>query len=261
MNNCKGDILFRYSSMASSEAKAHTLDILTNLRLYASHPTQFNDPFECAAQISFDAPLGIKNTLAAESLMKENPTMTRAEAESRAPQRWQAVEKTHLSHLHSWLLNNARMLSFSTVNDDILMWSHYAGRHNGICIEFRCTADKPVVDFFAKAQPVRYQEALPRINFYTTPPLEKAEALILTKAEHWSYEREWRIILPHSSEYISLPPGIISAVYLGSRISVENRSEILQSLSSIPYKDKICLFQAHNRPDAYGLAFQPVTNT
>jgi hypothetical protein len=34
----------------------------------------------------------------------------------------------------------------------------------------------------------------PNVNFFTSSMQEQVDAILLTKAKHWEYEREWRII-------------------------------------------------------------------
>jgi hypothetical protein len=254
-----GDVLFKYKSMVTAETAAHTLDILKDQRLFCPSPDSFNDPFECQANISFDAPVEVKNERAKEQLMKENPNMTEAEAEAQTSGRWQQVEKNdNCQEFRRWLYSDTGVVSFSTVKDDILMWAHYAGGHDGVCIEFRCT-DKSHVDFFGQAHPVEYRKELPKINFYTTKPNDKLKALILTKSEHWSYEKEWRIIVPDAvrkSRYILVPSGAFAAVYLGCQISKENRDMLLRSISSAPVR----VLQAKRKSDAYGLDFEPISS-
>ena len=178
MANKNGDVLFRYQSMDTPDTAKYTLDIFNNQRLFCPSPDSFNDPFECQAEISFDSPLDIKNKLAKEHLMKENPNMTEDTAEKLAPTRWQQVEKGNLEQFRQWLLSGTGVISFSSIKDDILMWAHYAGGHNGVCIEFRCT-DKSYIDFFRQANSVQYKEKLPKINFYTTDRIKKLKAIIL----------------------------------------------------------------------------------
>ncbi len=52
-------------------------------------------------------------------------------------------------------VDGAGILSLSKVRDDILMWTHYADRHRGLCFEFDGSAN---CNFFGEAQPVVYGE-------------------------------------------------------------------------------------------------------
>jgi hypothetical protein len=254
------DTLYKYRSMAMPEAKEHTLDIIDNSRLYCPPPTSLNDPFECQAAISFDAPTDIKNERAKQRLMKEEPWLLDADARKMAPEKWREVERNGTARLREWLLNDFGVISFSMRNDDLLMWSHYAGRHNGICVEFHCTHGSHL-DFFGQVQQVRYSEQLPSVNFYTTPSPQNAVDLILTKAKDWSYEQEWRMVVPdakRSSNYVELPPGIISAIYLGCQISSENKAAISDRIVSKASCKHIHVWQAMRHAHAYCLTFHPI---
>lgn len=254
------DVLYKYRSMATSEAIEYTLDIIDNSRLYCPPARSLNDPFECQAAISFEAPIPIKNERAKQRLMKEEPLLSEIDAERRAPQKWQDVERNGTADLRTWLLHDFGIISFSTCNDDLLMWSHYAGGHNGICIEFRCTHQRHL-DFFGQVQRVCYSDQLPSVNFYTTPALQKAVALILTKGKHWSYEQEWRMVVPdakRSPHYVNLAPEIISAIYLGCQISPENKTAILNRMASEASGRHIHVWQANRHPSAYNLTFSRI---
>ena len=249
-------VLFKYRSMATCKAKNRTLDILKNQQLFCPSPDSLNDPFECRFNVSFDASLDVKNKQATKLLMKENPQMTEAEAKRLAPERWKQIEEGGYDRLRSLLYKNFGVVSFSRINDDILMWAHYAGGHNGICIEFSCCHEKEDIDFekhadfLARAQCVGYKEILPKINFYTTGSDRQLEAAILTKSEHWVYEKELRIIETNvrcRSHYISIPVGTITAIYLGCKIAPRNRQAVLRCIkkyhtieTSRSFKPRLC---------------------
>jgi hypothetical protein len=77
----------------------------------------------------------------------------------------------------------------STKLDDILMWSHYADSHRGICIEFDGT-----LSLMAHAQKVQYARERVPINPYEDSHEVMMGKALLTKSEQWSYECEWRLI-------------------------------------------------------------------
>lgn len=247
--------------MATSESVRHTLDIIDKGRLFCSAPASFNDPFECQVSISFDATVQVKNRRAKEHILRENQNMSESEAERIAATRWQQIERDGLQDLQHWLRYDTGVVSFSACNDDILMWSHYAGSHQGICIEFHC-CDESHMDFFGLIQRVKYQQELPRINFYTTHKVKMAEALILTKAKHWSYEQEWRRIedASNGNRFVDIPEGCISAIYLGCQLSEAGRQVILDHIEGSGSCKGIRVYQAERQCDAYGLSFKQISN-
>lgn len=80
------------------------------------------------------------------------------------------------------------ILCLSEDPSNILMWSHYASNHSGICIGFD-TDYKP----FRSASQVSYSDGRPSAEFNSEPE-NLLKRVLLTKSKHWSYEKEWRSI-------------------------------------------------------------------
>ena len=120
------------------------------------------------------------------------------------------------------------------------MWSHYANKHTGFCVEYDFSKLKSIE---AKSMlfPVIYSKnraVLPLVFFdfsdiknvklveNSLPIPEIVEALLI-KSEVWQYEEEWRIIcfLKNLNEQ-KLVENMISKVYLGANINEENEKLI-----------------------------------
>lgn len=256
--NPRDEVLYKYRSMATAQAVTHTLDILDHHRLYCAPPSSFNDPFECRCELSFEAREETKNERAKRWLLEHRPDLSEEQAATLAPERWRTMEeRTGNEQLHEVLRDDLGIVSFGPQPDDILMWSHYAGRHNGICLEFRPTRLEHV-EFFGQAQRVRYQRRMPAINFYTTSEIERARAYALTKAEHWRYEGESRIVIPNAEEegrFVQIPRGALTAVFLGACITDDNRQLVLKRLVSAAQSETVRVYQAEISPDTYELMF------
>lgn len=134
---------------------------------------------------------------------------------------------------------------FSEKPDSILMWSHYANKHTGFCVEYdlaKCTSLSAKMLLF----PVIYTEEratipMSLINFEDpthpkTADLDKFApdfvVSLLTKSKIWDYENEWRIIEFQSNltDGHLLLSDMISKVYLGANISSENETAIRNAL-------------------------------
>ena len=59
-------------------------------------------------------------------------------------------------------LAEATGISFGGDPRNILMWSHYAANHKGLCLQFELTRD---IDNFVFAMPVQYSEDYPIVNW------------------------------------------------------------------------------------------------
>ena len=115
------------------------------------------------------------------------------------------------------------VLCLSSVENDILMWSHYADSHRGICLQF-----DGYFEFFANTQEVKYPPVRPRINPFRQSKLEMTEAALLTKAEHWQYEKEWRLIQYTKGPGVyRFPPEALTGVILGAQMSATNQAKVL----------------------------------
>jgi hypothetical protein len=124
--------------------------------------------------------------------------------------------------------------SFSEVNDSILMWSHYAENHKGVCIEYGFK-NAPDLSIENHLYPVRYEQRMVKIdlhdefdNIYT--PLIAA----IVKSDSWSYEKEWRIVIPSyqgfsdesGNTFINSPKPL--AIYLGANMSALEKDKYLK---------------------------------
>ena len=114
-----------------------------------------------------------------------------------------------------------------------LMWSHYADSHKGFCIEYdysnyKC---KDIIPF-----PVCYSENLVMIPWkyvinQNKENMHKATKemmrALFTKDAIWSYENEWRILIPQSEEQsLKMPP--ISYIYIGAMCEEKNKHELIK---------------------------------
>jgi len=139
----------------------------------------------------------------------------------------------------------------SACKDNLLMWSHYADGHRGICLEFSTSQDQL---FGCRLDPVVYKELHPELFVTDNVNLEWTRRYLTTKARDWSYEREWRII--------NCPPGArtapheeLSGVILGCSIPASDRQEVLEWARARPVP--IQVYQAGREEGAFRLRFSP----
>ena len=91
------------------------------------------------------------------------------------------------------------------IKRELLMWSHYADNHQGICLRFR--SDKALDGYFlilnSTSEPcqipfikIEYKENLPPIvNMFDEDRDETLVKFLLTKYSDWKYEKEYRMLL------------------------------------------------------------------
>lgn len=136
----------------------------------------------------------------------------------------------------------------SETNDNILMWSHYAGGHRGFCIEFERSETNELGG--DSCVPVIYPEddAVPIFKLEELAERKAFAQSATTKAKLWAYEREWRMISREPGGGLYPIPGKISAIIFGFHMTPQSRTTIRNVLGKyIPY------FQAHQSEDSYAL--------
>lgn len=241
--------LYKYYSTATETQLSRAINTLSG-RIYFSTPSKFNDPFELSAKVNISTSpllktLSVKEKEAVERIFRLRPP----EAVSAE---WR--EKIGILCLTEDPLN-------------ILMWSHYANNHTGICIGFDRDASP-----FNHTKKVIYRGERPKAEFNSDPE-KLIDRVLLTKSQHWQYEKEWRVIkrtietdelnfyhetfktnpdrLEEIAETIeqhggpgmySFDPSAIRSIFLGARITPENKNSIIQATHTFAPQAKI--FQA-----------------
>ena len=171
--------LYKYRSIDKN-----TKRIITDNELYFSSPADFNDPYDCNIPIE-------KNS-SEENIRKH---MLRNISESSEEELDRDVKriKEDPNFLHEiikkYLNDFCGICCFSKLYDSILMWSHYADYHKGICLKFDITKDP---DLFSINLPVHYSRKLPVFDLFSCQD-KIFNKLIQPKFMAWKYESEVRI--------------------------------------------------------------------
>lgn len=149
------------------------------------------------------------------------------------------VSSGTIRHQNAVLQRGMKICSFSERNDSIVMWGHYADSHKGFCMEY---ATSDLDDFRRYALfPVVYSDELFDATRYVLRSMVGGTNNLYgmlaasRKSSDWSYEKEWRLILPLGESYVdsnfAMPRP--SAIYLGSRIPAAHRQLLLEIADAI----------------------------
>lgn len=199
------------------EGKDKVLENLEQNQLYFSCPTTFNDPFDCRMQcylegteaewIRYLKSNGLNHKQGKE-LLKFNIKrcwFTKKEQIIYFDPTHEDYRRTQDDSFHGdFHSKNLPFVScFSEVNNNILMWSHYANDHKGICLGFKAKKiqDKYIL-FLDSRLPidfskVSYHEVMPpRFNMlHVEERVKYILQALTTKFISWEYEKEWRMIV------------------------------------------------------------------
>ena len=257
------------------------IDILNNRYIRFTQPSALNDPFELLpmfeelfpenivmetilnppfeyieealgkqyenlsseqkTQISLEQLISIirKNPQLVKNILKEiEPTLSK-EVKEFTPK-----AKDMLSEM---LQTNLGILSLSETIENPLLWSHYAFAHKGFAIEFDTAHDffnrrRSDKDELFHLRKVKYEN---RSSLGRTLIDLDGDDLLITKDKSWTYEDEWRILVPLESAdkvldvdndkifLFEVPPSAITAIILGGRTSSSLHEELKCCLESL----------------------------
>ncbi len=228
--------------------------------MHFSSAKEFNDPFDCAIPIRYDkADLNFYEWACRHlynmshdkaSIIAETMINVAKVGENSGPILDQLQEKVY---------DELAISSLSAINNDLLMWSHYGVKHQGICVGFN---SQRLVDYIKRLRendstrlslaevgyPDEYPQLIPTPNNHDSLFVSRFHI----KAPQWSYEKEWRLILIRDNNTrLILDSGIIDHVILGLNINDENEKEIKQILRENSYR--VNLYKAKRVPNKFGI--------
>jgi hypothetical protein len=235
---------YKYRSLNSPE---RIEQILLEDTLYFPRVREFNDPFDCAPvphiRASIQEQRRYFRDIAKQGMPGARRTERRLWIKSLPKDRKSLIEAQR--EVLSQVANEAGIFSLSEKNDDVLMWSHYADSHRGICLRFSVDAR-----YFQRAWQVLYRRERPAIDLLFDTRDEMVEKALLVKADYWSYEKEWRIIEHERGPGChKFPPQLLDGVIIGSLVSQTNREMMLAWLKKRQVPTGV--MQAHLHPDLF----------
>ncbi|MBS0588974.1 MAG: DUF2971 domain-containing protein [Proteobacteria bacterium] len=142
------------------------------------------------------------------------------------------------SRFNRSMQRRVKICSFSSRVDSVVMWGHYADSHKGFAIEYDVT-NWPQGDLHRQIlYPVIYkQDIFDSTKFHLQNALGKdvnnrhfCIVSSIRKSPDWSYESEWRFVLPVNQFYLDMDYLMPkpSAVYIGAKIESINKTRLLE---------------------------------
>ncbi len=141
-------------------------------------------------------------------------------------------------------LGNLRICCLAKCDDSVLlnpiMWGHYANKHEGICIKYEITPES-INAYNDNEQVLRIGNVRYRDHKVMSDYILLDNAL-LAKGRAWDYEKETRLIYyskkklfadRKNDNYETLSGFKIKSIYLGKRISDNDKIEIIEAAKKI----------------------------
>ena len=213
----------------SDDSKEYTGRAITHQELYFSHARSFNDPFDCLPLILLEATKKEFETYLEDYYDRKLPHISKKDKRVSIKEILKDPKRNHKSKLVFKILNDAfeqtldtaGVLSLSEDPQHVLMWSHYADSHKGICLKFKLCEQK---GFFTEAYKVVYQNDRPVLNLIKDSHEKVHNDALLVKADFWSYEKEWRMVHPNRAPGVhKYSAELLEGVIFGVNISDENK--------------------------------------
>ncbi|WP_129128099.1 DUF2971 domain-containing protein [Geomonas oryzae] len=249
-------VLYRYRHL-EGEHREYTRQIITDSVLYFASPSSFNDPFDCKVHYQNSLSMLQLQAYYERLLQQRSPHLSDSERKERINAELRHMEPSYfiaqVTQGMQSAANDLGILSLSATKSNILLWSHYAASHSGICLKFKATN---TTLFFGYAQPVIYAKEYPKIDLLNNSPDEQVEAFLRTKALDCQYEKEWRIIdTKNGPGLYQFPEELLEAVIFGAKISKPDKDDVLKWIAT--RKCPVQVFQSFLSPGSFGLSFKP----
>jgi hypothetical protein len=193
-------------------------ETLMRSELWFNPPAHFNDPFDSFLPIDF----GLECFKTMEG-WETSPGLTK-EVQSKALR--PIIFRNELEELR----NQMGVSCFSSVPDNLIMWSHYADKHKGLILKFGAAELQKV---FYNIRSVIYTNRVKPLN-YEKPASGIIDKLLTRKSTHWKAESEIRIIAKKHGPY-SFPKSALKEIIFGLKCDSRQLTDIMHLIQKFGY--------------------------
>ena len=272
INNNAPEKLYKY--LAKNRA-----DVIENMKIRFTQPKELNDPFELYPQLQNFSPPKPPDSSIIDLGNGTYATRATVTAGTAILDTFKDINK--LKEVIEFS-NGIGVLSLSEVNNNLLMWSHYAGNHTGFVIGFNSNTDFVSSDISPthnSVNPIKvdYQQARPQINRSAPVNLSMALPYLNKKSPDWAYEKEWRmvklfadngyadnsIISPNGKVVYryNITPEAISDIIVGANADKTLMQRIASAVRNNPSLHHVNLYRAVCKFDKYDIDMYRKENT
>lgn len=264
-------ILYKYLSINEG-----TLDIFNHNTILFSDPIEkFNDPFDCRLPFSFDATFEeIVNYYVRLAHKFGQYELSIREINQRAAEflhhmqmkdeAWNTMRDNLTEMLTTVRTEEGRpvrigVLSLTEETENILMYSHYADSHKGVCIGLRI--NEHLDYFYDGTKQKRFLRHVNYIGHYNPPNFFKQnheENIVwkfFTKSNQWEYEKEWRVVCWGGSGIYPMPHGMLRKVIYGCSTEDATKRRIEKALKN---RKDVEFFQSRKVANRIGIEIVPL---
>lgn len=253
--------LYKYKAFSN-----FLLEELCGSATYFASPNSFNDPLDSKPSIEDDLSLSDKKLLLAALLEahkpEQDPEQVLAEFDylaredndaDKAAARFTRQIDSEIERLLLHEIGQRGVFSLAERWNCPLMWSHYAHNHEGLCLEYS-THDHAARNLLQVRYDANRAIALSALFDWKVKNLRGArqkalELAFLSKAEAWSYEREWRILGKCPGSHGA--PLELTGIYFGQRCSAAIETAIVKTLCDVT--PRLAFYRVRFHPRTFDL--------
>lgn len=251
--------LYKYKGVDNNDDIDRIREIIVDSKIFFANSMSFNDPFD--TRLDFDPECSKAEFKAKiEQMAKTSGHRISANELNRIVNNSYETCDTYLLQTLEALRQKFGIVCLTEINDSILMWSHYASGHKGICFEF--IPPHPTMEQ-GMVLPMKYVDEYPIHKFYKINHREVIVDLLLLKSKEWEYEKEWRWLPepspPDDSREAGLRdffPEMLTGVIYGCKADDALRDSVREFNGQ--RKNPVQLYQAVMKKRAFGLDIEPI---
>lgn len=162
----------------------YSIDSLINQYIYATHPSQLNDIFDCNEELlDFDDIETIKFLL--------GDSLSEIEIDKLIKEDFESLKIFVQRNFREKIYRKWGVFSMTGNPNNVLMWSYYSN-HTGFCIEFDIS--KFPFQFYGPF-PINYQPKIESLSIKQVGVQIGVLAQSNLKDEIWKHENEWRLMI------------------------------------------------------------------
>jgi len=240
LDNKRPRYLYKYRSIDRAT------EFLESNSIYFSNYKEFNDPFESACKKKYD----FTPKQYFETFQKWGVNFIDSAIKAEQIRLGMVNPEDLLKKSTDMIFNRFSYFSMAEEPDNILMWSHYADSHKGVCFRFDLLQD---FDTFLITVPVDYNSEYPEFDTLNENP----SRIIIRKSPYWSYEKEHRTIKVNSPGLHEINKKALVEIIFGCRTSTEDKNEIKRFVEQNEFYD-VQFSEAIVNPNAYQLDIIPL---
>lgn len=235
-------ILYKYMSWPNEAAvfngqPNYAKELIEKNELYLSRATEFNDPYDVGIYPVFkgtekEIVQRIVEAMVLGTSVEHRESYKRSLLNSGIHYTKEQLDDISKMFL-KWRHETTGIISFSELNNSMLMWAHYAGAHTGVCLVFDTEKDREKEDIFRVVYPVEYVDEYPEIDYVHEEGADFYRKIYATKFSAWRYEHECRVIYRCGEERKKCPfsAEALIGIICGCKMEEAEKKDVKQTIN------------------------------